>query len=54
MGKTLWETQNLSINGFFPGKHHPVPAVDISRRNGGLFGCQVHATPSTITGGLAH
>jgi len=29
MGKTLWETQTLSLsrNGFFPGKHHPVPAV---------------------------
>jgi len=27
MGKTLLETQNLSRIGFFPGKHHPVPAV---------------------------
>jgi len=27
MGKPLWETQNLSRNVFFPGKHHPVPAV---------------------------
>jgi len=27
MGKTILETQNLSRNGFFPGKHHPVPAV---------------------------
>jgi len=27
MGKTLGETQKLSRNGFFPGKHHPVPAV---------------------------
>jgi len=25
--KTLLETQDLSINGFFLGKHHPVPAV---------------------------
>jgi len=28
MGKSLLETQNLSRNGFFPGKHHPEPAVE--------------------------
>jgi len=27
MGKTLWKSQNVSLNGFFWGKHHPVPAV---------------------------
>jgi len=27
MGKTLWKSQNVSLNGFFQGKHHPVPAV---------------------------
>jgi len=26
-GKTLWKSQNVSLNGFFRGKHHPVPAV---------------------------
>jgi len=26
-GKTLWKSQNVSLNGFFQGKHHPVPAV---------------------------
>jgi len=27
MGKTLWKSQNMSLNGFFQGKHHPAPAV---------------------------
>jgi len=27
MGKTLWKSQNVSLNGFFQGKHHPAPAV---------------------------
>jgi len=27
MGKTLWKSQNVSLNGFFWGKHHPAPAV---------------------------
>jgi len=27
MGKILWKSQNVSLNGFFQGKHHPVPAV---------------------------
>ena len=27
MGKTLWKSQNVSLNGFFQGKHHQVPAV---------------------------
>jgi len=27
MGKTLWKSQNVSLNGFFWGKHHLVPAV---------------------------
>jgi len=27
MGKTLWKSQNVSLNGFFRGKHHPAPAV---------------------------
>jgi len=27
MGKTLWKSQNMSLNGFFRGKHHPAPAV---------------------------
>ena len=27
MGKTLWKSQNMSLNGFFWGKHHPAPAV---------------------------
>jgi len=26
-GKTLWKSQNMSLNGFFQGEHHPVPAV---------------------------
>ena len=25
--KTLWKSQNVSLNGFFRGKHHPAPAV---------------------------
>jgi len=28
MGKTLCKSQNVSLNGFFWGKHHPAPAVD--------------------------
>jgi len=28
MGKTLWKSQNVSLNGFFQGKHHPAPAVE--------------------------
>jgi len=28
VGKTLWKSQNVSLNGFFQGKHHPAPAVD--------------------------
>jgi len=31
VGKTLWKSQNLSQNGFFWGKHHPVPAVQATR-----------------------
>ena len=31
MGKTLWKSQNMSLNGFFWGKHHLAPAV--------LMGC---------------
>jgi len=27
VGKTLWKSHNVSLNGFFWGKHHPVPAV---------------------------
>ena len=27
MGKTLWKSQNVSLNGFFQEKHHPAPAV---------------------------
>jgi len=27
MGKTLWKSQNVSLNGFFRRKHHLVPAV---------------------------
>jgi len=27
MGKTLWKSQNVSLNGFLQGKHHLVPAV---------------------------
>ena len=27
MGKPLWKSQNVSLNGFFQGKHHPAPAV---------------------------
>jgi len=27
MAKTLWKSQNVSLNGFFQGKHHPAPAV---------------------------
>jgi len=27
VGKTLWKSQNVSLNGFFQGKHHPAPAV---------------------------
>ena len=27
VGKTLWKSQNVSLNGFFRGKHHPAPAV---------------------------
>ena len=27
MGKILWKSQNVSLIGFFQGKHHPVPAV---------------------------
>ena len=27
VGKTLWKSQNMSLNGFFRGKHHPAPAV---------------------------
>ena len=27
MGKTLWKSQNVSLNGFFWGKHHLAPAV---------------------------
>ena len=29
MGKTLWKSQNVSLNGFFWGKHHPAPAVTL-------------------------
>ena len=29
MGKTLYKSQNMSRNGFFWGKHHPVPAVHL-------------------------
>ena len=27
VGKILWKSQNVSLNGFFQGKHHPGPAV---------------------------
>ena len=27
VGKTLWKSQNMSLNGFFHGKHHLAPAV---------------------------
>jgi len=27
VGKTLWKSQNVSLNGVFQGKHHLVPAV---------------------------
>jgi len=27
VGKTLWKSQNMSLNGFFRGKHHTAPAV---------------------------
>jgi len=30
VGKTLWKSQNVSLNGFFQGKHHPAPAVSLS------------------------
>jgi len=32
MGKTLWKSQNVSFNGFFRGKHHPAPAVEVMDR----------------------
>jgi len=28
MGKTLWKSQNMSLKGFFWGKHRLAPAVD--------------------------
>jgi len=31
MGKTLWKSQNMSLDGFFLGKHHPAPAVHLVR-----------------------
>jgi len=36
MGKTLWKSQNVSLNGFFRGKHHPAPAVseDVAPESG--------------------
>ena len=30
VGKTLWKSQNMSRNGFFWAKHHPVPAVSVA------------------------
>jgi len=32
-GKTLWKSQHMSRNGFFWGKHHPVPAVKTNHIN---------------------
>jgi len=40
MGKTLWKSQNMSLNGFFQGKHHPAPAVLVEKVHqflGGYF-----------------
>ena len=34
MGKALYKSQNMSRNGVFRGKHHPVPAVHCD--NGGF------------------
>jgi len=34
MGKTLRKSQNMSLNGFFRGKHHPAPAVKVDERSG--------------------
>jgi len=43
MGKTLWKSQNMSLNGFFQGKHHPAPAVDALTLNGKEWsGSQLH------------
>ena len=33
VGKTLWKSQNVSLNGFFQGKHHLAPAVLVVVRN---------------------
>ena len=41
MGKTLWKSQNVSLNGFFRGKHHPAPAVYVA--------CINHPEPISIT-----
>jgi len=35
VGKTLWKSQNVSLNGFFQGKHHPRPAVSVFYRHEG-------------------
>ena len=33
MGKTLWKSQNVSLNGFFWGKHHPALAVTMKHES---------------------
>ena len=37
VGKTLWKSQNVSLNGFFWGKHHPAPAVEWFHDWGALY-----------------
>ena len=43
VGKTLWKSQNMSLNGFFQGKHHPAPAVGFT-----MITCNLNTATSLI------